>query len=320
MALVGASLVPVQAAAFAYLELDPSAGTYVSGPCVLASTPVVNAPSVPITPNGSKHVQSAAATATYQSNADPTDTLTQSNTLTAQARATAVGNRPASMTLSVKGSTRTTASKASFACPATTYTGANVVSNFTLTTPTWANWALSHRGPLMAEVDFSLDGDDPYFESGGEKTEGSSSGRYLLPPGSYNGYLEAEVRNGERSSQPLRAFSAELSISFAPIGSASARPSGKAKPYVTLPASRSCATHDARAKVTSKAKRAKKIASIAYTVNGKKTVTLKGNKVKRSKATSLKIADHKPAKISAVVKLKNGKKLTTRASYLACSL
>lgn len=93
-------------------------------------------------------------------------------------------------------------------------------------------------------------------------------------PGRYHGYLEAEVRNHELTTQPLRRFTAQLAVSFAAIGSASLTPRGKATPYVSLPAARRCASQDARVAVTTNAKRAKRIASLSYQVNGRKAAYL----------------------------------------------
>ncbi|MFS3126940.1 hypothetical protein ACLM5J_00890 [Nocardioides sp. Bht2] len=211
-----------------------------------------------------------------------------------------------------------TTSKPTAACTIVTYAGADTDFAFTLSEPTWVSYSMARKGPMYTETYLYLNDADPYIDAYGRELDGTTTGTYLLQPGDYDGYLEAEVRVRGNSTSFGKA-KASLSLKFAPAGSASAKPTGKAKPFVTLPSARSCATNGATAKVTGNAKRVKQIDSITYTVNGKKVAALKGNKVKKGKSTSLKIADNKAAKIEAIVKLNNGKKLSTKAAYLACS-
>ncbi|MFS3126942.1 hypothetical protein ACLM5J_00900 [Nocardioides sp. Bht2] len=316
--LLASTLTPVQAAPFSELDLDPYAGSFPIGVCTQTSPAIVNPTAVPMTPNGPAAASEATATSSYENNADTTDTVTQTTKIALKSRATAVGNRPTSIALEATGTASQTASKPASACTPVTYVGARTNFVFTITEPTWASYSMARKGPMYTNVYFYIDNAETYIDAYGRDVDGTTTGMYLLQPGEYDGYLEAEVRTRINTTSARKA-KASVSLKFTPAGSASAKPSGKASPYVTLPAARSCATHDATAKVTGKAKRAKKIASITYTVNGKKGATLKGSKVTKSKATSLKIADDKSAKIQATVKLKNGKKLTTKASYLACT-
>src|SRR5690606_16780281 len=130
--------------------------------------------------------------------------------------------------------------------------------------------------------------------------------------------VETEVRKNSNKALNVTA-SGHASIHFAPVGSASAAPSGKARKYVTLPTARNCATHNATTALTTKKKKIKKIKNVTYTVNGAKVAKIKGKKLKKGTATALPIADNQAATITATVKLKKGKKQTATASYLACT-
>lgn len=319
VALLAGTLTPVQAAAFTHLELDPYAGSYLStGDCTQTSPSVVSPGNLPIVPNGAAVTQTTSASGAFKSNTDATDTISQTASLSAKAKATAVGDRPTSLSLTATGTATTTSSKPMSGCTGNTSVGTDAEFGFELTVPTWVTYSMSRKGPMYTEVYVETTDGDPYVDHYGREIDGSSNGRYLLAPGTYGGYLEADIR-ARGNTAFTRNGSASLSLTFAPAGSASAKPAGKAKPYVSLPAARSCTTHDAKAKVTSNAKRAKKISSVVYKVNGKKVATLKGKAVKKAKVTSLKVADSKAAKVEALVTLKNGKKLTTKAAYLACS-
>lgn len=319
VALLASTLTPVHAVAFSELELDPFAGSYLSvGSCTQTSPAIDDPVTVPMTANGPAASTTVTATAAYAATGDATDTVTQTAKISAKAKATAVGDRPPSMTLDASGTASRTTSKPTSACTPVTYAGADTDFAFTLAEPTWVTYSMARKGPMYSEIYLYLDDSDPFFDVYGRDLDGTTTGRYLLQPGDYNGYLEAEAR-ARGNATSARAGKASISLTFAPAGSAGAKPSGKAKPYVSLPAARSCATHNATAKVTGNAKRAKRISTITYKVNGKKVATLKGKKVTKGKATSLKIADNKAARIEALVTLESGKRLTTKASYLACT-
>lgn len=320
LALLAGTLAPVHAAAYAQIELDPYASTYVNGGSCTLSSPAPSPAEIAITPNQAAAATTVSINAGYTANGDPTDVLTQSVTIAATGRATSVGDRPTSITLGVSGSTSTSSTLPTSSCSTYTYAGTDVDYDFTLTAPTWVDFSMSRKGPMYTEVYLYLEDADPYIDTYGREVDGNARGTYLLKPGRYRGYLEGEIRTYGSTASATRKGSAALSLVFAPVGSANAKPSGKAKPYASLPSARTCATHDAKAKLTSNAKRAKKISSVVYKVNGRKVATLKGKKVAKAKLTSLKIADDKAAKVEALVTLKNGKKLSTKASYLACTI
>ena len=96
----------------------------------------------------------------------------------------------------------------------------------------------------------------------------------------------------------------------------------RAPEYVGL-APRSCATNTVAAVITSKAKRAAKINSVTFFVNG--TKVLRDGGPKKSEAYSLPVATDVEAEVRAVVKLKKtkpGKPAKTEevtSTYLACT-
>lgn len=325
-ALAGAFLLTVNTApahaapGFTEVESDPYAGGYLNGgACSSSGASHPSIPAVPITENGAAVTSTATASTTYAADGDPTDTVTTTATIKTTARATSSGGRPTSVTMTYSGTVQSVASKATSACTVLTYAGVDSDFRFTITTPTWATMTATRKGHGYTEVYLYDVNSDGYEDLYGRNLDGTSTSTVYLPAGTYAGYLEAEARTTGGNKTFTASMSGRASLKLAPAGSASAVPAGTAKKHVTLPTARNCGANNAAVKLTTKKKRVKKIERVTYTVNGRKAATLKGKKVRKGRTVALRVPAAAPATIKATVTLKNGKKRTVQATYLACT-
>jgi hypothetical protein len=307
---------------FTQLETDPYFySSYSGGPCTDDGSTGSAPADVPVPENGTPVTAAVSSTGKYYATGTPADKITNSSSLQATATATTAAGQPASVKVAFSGSVTADAVNATSACNVYAPAGLEVNFEFTLAQPMWATLNIAKKGAVYAEAyihgDYSVPG-YPYMDIYGEHLDGTGTSTVLLPAGTYAGYVEGDVRK-QVNKDFSGTGSGTASITFAPVGSASKAPSGKASKYVALPGARACATHNATATLTTKKKRVKQIEKITFTVNGTKAATLKGKKLKKGKAVALALADNAAADITATVALKNGKKKTVNASYLACT-
>ncbi|WGX97823.1 hypothetical protein [Nocardioides sp. L-11A] len=310
---------PAQAApVFTQLDVDPYASTSNSGACTNTGPAAPATPAVPLGEDGAPVATSLVTTAQYTANGDPSDIMTNTSTLQATSSATTAGGLPKSITTSFTGTITATASKGTSICSVRSTSGVEVGFELTTSVALWATLSVHHKGPGYIEAYIDSDTGDPYHDLYGHSLDGGGSTTVLLPPGSYSGYVEGDA-GGSRNTNASASASGTASITFAVPGSTSAAPSGKAGKYVALPGTRNCAAHSGTATLTTKKKRIKQIDKVTFTVDGKKAATLKGKKLKKGRAVALPLVDSAAADLGATVLLKNGKKRTVEASYLACT-
>jgi hypothetical protein len=275
-------------------------------------------PSVAIVENAAPASASHAATRTFTAKDDATDKVTSTVALQGRASSTTSGGRPTSLAMSFDGTITTSATKdISTKCNAYTRLGIVMSTGFTLTTSTWVTLTIDGRGPgaTGAEI-WQTSGDVDVVRS--DDIDGAGSSTVLLPAGDYGAALSGNAWY-QTNTTYSGARSGSASITFAPVGSASKAPSGKARKYVTLPGARACTTHDATVTLTARKKRIKEIEKVSFSVNGTKAATLKGKKLKKGRAVVLPLADSTAVDITATVALENGRKRKVSATYLACT-
>ncbi|MBN9612901.1 MAG: hypothetical protein J0H64_05485 [Actinobacteria bacterium] len=289
------------------------------GPCG-GSAGVSDIPAdLTIPENGSRHTQ-VAVSKDRVNNGDAQDTLSSAAAISGTASAISAGGVPTSVRLDFSGTVKAFAGKAPSAC----YMNANAKLkfnfSFTITRPMWATLSYAKGGLAYAEAFIfnNADGND-YEDLYGRAWKSSGSTTTLLPPGEYGGYLIAWDYQENIRTTLKKAGSGTVKISFAPAGSAVSGPSGKAQSYAALGKTRSCSTHALPAKLTTSSKKIKRIKKITFSVNGKTVKTLRGKAVKRGKAVTLRLGDGSPASVKTTVRLSNGKTLTAKANYRACS-
>ena len=312
---------PAAHAAPVYTELtiDPYQYAGSVGSCTDDSV-LPNPADVGLGESGTPVAAATSSPGAFHATGDPSDTITNTAVVQGTATATTAGGQPKSVSLSYTGNVKVATSKPTSGCNVEAVAGLEVYFEFTLTTPMWATVVAKHKGPGYVEAAIArvTDPDTDWSGVYGSSMEDNGTSTLLLQPGSYRAYVEGDLRQRANSTRTVTG-SGTASITFAPVGSASKAPSGKASKYVALPGTRACATHNATATLTTKKKRIKQIEKVTFSVNGKKAATLKGKKLKKGKAVGLGLADNAAADITATVALKNGKKRTVDASYLACT-
>lgn len=326
---VGALLAPAASAASPFTDshFDPGRSVNANN-CTTVYDPVTDPADVPVATDGADHSYTQSFTATVTSNTDPTDITTVAASQRVVGKVGAQGSDPSMIWMSYSGKLTSTPNKASSLCTLSEYSEiyTELEFSFTLTKPMWVNLNLSSPdASSYSEVELWKNeptGGSPYVDMYNYKLKFAATGRAYLPAGSYSGYLE-----GDTYAKPVGTSTStgSLTATFTTPGSKSAGPSGKAKPYIALGASRNCTSHTLATKVTTNKKRAKTIKKIVIRVNGHKVKTVKSHF--RGRAIPLTLADTKAANVKATVttvqKKKHHKKIrknrTVSANYLACS-
>ena len=182
--------------------------------------------------------------------------------------------------------------------------------------PYWVTF--SYRNQANASSSLRVDGPLTEWRVWSDEKRTGSKTR-LLKPGDYTFFLDGEVGIFPLTSAMGLSTKGSTQIDFARIGSASSKPRGKALKYTSLKSSRSCSAHRLGAAVTKSKKKFAQISKVSWSLGGKIVKTLKGSKLKRGAAVKLKIADTKKASVKATVRLKSGKTLKAKATYLPCA-
>ncbi|WP_377320944.1 hypothetical protein ACFJIY_17850 [Pimelobacter simplex] len=316
-AVLAAVPAPARAAGFTEAGVQVSASTSLWG-----GTCTKNAPSdstndgSPLVANGPAVTSSTTITADY-SPADASDRITNTAALSARTALTTSGGLPRSLTTTFSGSVTTTSTKPVSACRVHATARVNAGAVVLLDRPTWVTLTSTSKGVGQVEA-YLEDPDNGYRGIYSGNNDGTSSTRALLRPGTYGVSVSATAERGIDRAFSGRT-SGSITIGFAPAGSAEAAPSGSGTAYVGLPAARSCATHGATARLTTSKKRVKQLRSVSFTVDGRKVATVKGKRLTPGRAVNLPVTDARPASITATAILKNGKKRTVTARYLACT-
>lgn len=117
---------------------------------------------------------------------------------------------------------------------------------------------------------------------------------------------------GSSSSADLRAVA-----DFTAAGSASSGLKGPGKRYLTLPAGRDCAGDRVEARLTKQRKALKQVERITVRAPGSRTTTVR-KPVRGAPVVVRSVPERRAVTVSAVVRLKSGKKLAVSRSYLTC--
>lgn len=316
-AVLAAVPAPARAAGFAEAGIQTSASTSLWG-----GTCTKNAPSdsandgSPLVPNAPAVTSSTTITADY-SPADVSDRITNTAGISARTSLTTSGGLPRALTTTFTGSVTATSTQPVSACRVNATARVSAGAVVVLDRPTWVTLTSTNKGIGATEA-YLEDPDNGYRGIYSDSNDGTASARALLRPGTYGVSVSVTAERGTD-----RAFSGRTSgtiaVGFAPAGSAEAAPSGPGAAYVGLPAARSCATHGATARLTTSKKRVKQLRSVSFAVDGRKVATVKGKRLTRGRAVTLPVADARAASITATATLKNGRKRTVTARYLACT-
>jgi len=320
---VGALLAPAASAASPYTNAEWSPDRHVAANnCTTSYDPVATPTNAPIAADGARHVFGQAYTATVTNSGDPTDITHVSVSQDSVGILGSKGTDPSAFSMAFSGKAIVKSDKPSPACQVSGYAQTNLSFEFTLTKPKWVDVSLTNRGVSTTELTIWNSNNPPYLFVYDYGVKFDTTGRAYLPAGEYNGTLEGEISLDPTGNA---GSSGSMKATFTTPGSRTTGPSGKAKPYIALGASRNCTSHTLATKVTTSKKRAKTIKKIVIRVNGHKVKTVKSHF--RGRAIPLTLADTKAANVKATVttvqKKKHHKKIrksrTVSANYLACS-
>lgn len=323
-ALAAATLVPApahSAPVFASFVVDNEAFAHDDGPdCTETVTATPEQNDVPVVENGPALTYTGSASGTIQHDTVPGDTVSVTSTGTVSTNATSAGGNLAKITMSATSSGTVNSALATSGCDVHAGVGAYSQLTFSNAQPGWltVDTAASSGATYIS---FELEGVDIATGAFSYSSKHTSHRVLYLPAGPYA--ASVEIGAGVLTSVD-KTFGTEASIdvSFAPAGSQTAPPFGKGKKYVTLGA-RSCGSDTVAAAVTGKAKRAAKLASVKFEVNGKTVV--KDDKPTKGEGYVIPVAADRQALVTALIKLKPKKPggqprpTYTEVTYLACS-
>lgn len=137
----------------------------------------------------------------------------------------------------------------------------------------------------------------------------------FLEPGSYTFTSSTDAFASEYGG----TSSAELSAvaDFTAAGSASSGTKGPGRRYLSLPAGRDCAGDRVEARLTKQRKALKQVERITLRAPGARTTTVR-TPVRGAPVVVRSVPERRAVTVSAVVRLKSGKKLPVSRSYLTC--
>lgn len=306
------------------MDANSGASNNSGTPCTVAQNPAPAVNDSPVAENGPATSVSASNSGTITNNGDPSDTISFTTQTTATGKMTSAGGNPDTLDLSAVGSVSATTSKPVSDCAFGGYSYGDLDFEFTLTQAGFMDITLDASKYTYSEFYLYDDNGAPYVELYGREMQFSGTQRVYLPPGTYGGYLEADVSVSKiQSTLAATPVHTTIHADFDLAGSQTAAPVGKASKYVALPGARACATDSLDATVTPAKKKAKKIKLIKFFVNDK--LAAKTKKPKKGTVVKVPVADKVQADLKAVVTLvkkkkgKPGKTYEVEASYEACS-
>jgi len=243
--------------------------------------------------------------------------------LSSAAKGTVVGRstagRPSSIDVDGTVTTTVTATRPVSACSAFIVGRARTEGVVDLTSP------MLVTVDVVSDAGVAVDASAGPLHLTARSLAGRQSGAVLVPAGELPFTVDISQQHYQPPA-PLPATwtgSTKVHISMTPPGSQTLPASGKAASYVTMPASRSCATHAVTPSVVGKKKKAAKISLMNLYVND--IFVKKVKHPKKGATLVLPVADDVAAEVRAEVRLarkkngKKGKELEVAASYAACS-
>lgn len=318
--VVAVGLVPATVYADSFAGTDHYSGgeAYNSGgvPCsnVDASS---QTPLRPLVPNGPPLTGSSKTAGDMVLNSDFSDVIHYDTTVTSTATYVAGPGQPATLSLQGTGSVAVTTDKPVSQCRVNSEGFMEVDFELTITAPSLLDARVRTTGTggsggLQAYADGDPDGPSMRLDS---TAPGASTGRLLMSPGKYAGYLSvASEFTGSVAGSGTSTIDVEAVLRL--IGERLGKVEGKGAKYVTLPSTRTCADGKVAATVTTKRKRAEDISKVEFFVGDKRVKRI--SEPKKGKAVKLRAAFDEDVSVRAAVTLDNGKVKDVRADYLAC--
>jgi hypothetical protein len=260
----------------------------------------------PLVANGPPLTGASKTAGTLVRDSDFSDVINYDTTVSSTASYVAGPGQPATLSLQGIGSVRVTTDKPTSACRLDSEAFMELAFELTVTAPSLFDARVRTTGAGGSgglQVFAEGDSDGPAMRLN-STAAAASSGRLVLPPGQYGGYLSV--------SSEFIDVEAVLRL----LGERIGKVEGKGARYVTLPSGRSCADGKVAVTVTTKRKRAEDIRKVELFVGDKRVKRV--SEPKKGKAVKLRAPLGEDVSVRAAVTLDNGKVKTVRAGYVAC--
>lgn len=284
-------------------------GSPASGTCTTSTTG--SSGGIDFVDNGGPYSRSSNRTTTITNSSNTAEKAVLTTSSTTSATATPIGTKPARISFTYRGSVRASGA-VNGTCRPTGYASGYLDMRFELRTPMWLTVRGSGSGAygtVYAAVQ-NAGGTVASVEAGPRATTTSTA---YLPAGPY--YLTLEARAEARYARNTSAsFSGSMGVTLTPAGSASAQ-AGSGGRFVSFGA-RNCANGTTTATINRRAKK-QKVRQVQLLVNGQRKARYAKRQVK-PRTVVLGTSASAAMTVSAVVRLKNGKKVTVSRSYLGC--
>jgi hypothetical protein len=275
--------------------------------------------SAALTDNGVPVTQSFAVTGTVTDPDNPADVTTLAGNASIRTTVTPIAGGPATVTVTGSAAASANARLGSASvCDGHAYGNGYSEFGFKLAAPMWVTITGTGAGTGAGSASLSV-GSDAISVGVDVAPRTTSTSTALLPAGDYwfGANVSANARGASTGTPRSSSITASLGLRLDPVGAASALAGPGAK-FVSL-GGRNCATNSVTATFAKSVK--KKATQVQLNVNDKKRLKIaKPKKLRKTRSVVLGgLTPSAATTVSAVIKLKNGKKVTVSRSYLACS-
>lgn len=289
-----------------------ASGYAYNGAGTCTSTSTGNSSGIDFLDNGAPYSRTSGRTYTITNSSNTAEKAVVSTSSSVSATATPIGAGPARINFSFSGSASMSGAF-NGTCRPTGYADGSVDMEFTLPVPMWLTMTGSGSGSFgaVAAYLYAANGATGASLEAGPRTTSTSTA--YLPAGSYeiDAYGTANVRALRNAAASFRG---SIGFHLAPAGSAGPQ-AGKGGRFVSFGA-RSCASGATTATINRRVKK-QKVRQVQLLVNGKRKARLAKKRLK-PRTVALAAPAAAPMTVTAVIRLKNGKKVTVSRSYLAC--
>jgi hypothetical protein len=283
---------------------------------------------VPVRENGPATTISGSASGTVTAPApDQGDVLRSASAFSATASVSSANGSVKSIDLSGQGAQTVTSTRPTSACTVLLLLATRLDAAFTVSQPGFLTVDATSRGVQEGgfEIRSSDQGGLDYASSFGAGLADRRQVKIYLPVGHYSAVAEFGL-DADPASRPLtRSGSTSIHATFTTPGSLTQPAVGKGNAYVTLPTTRSCGAHSLSTTLTATPRRAKKVKSVTFLLDGRPVSAVRAPAA--GQAMAVPVPDDRAAELTAVVVLHprkhrrlHKKTFSVTAGYEACTI
>ena len=281
-------------------------------------------PSVPVVENGPAASAATSVSGTYANAGDPADTGNSSASVSGTAKIASAGGSVSTMDFATQSSgLLSNALGGSPDCFRSVSAGLDFDFELTVSQPGFLTLTGKNVGSAYGGVGISRTtpaGQEVYVSSAGSGLRSNYETKVYLVAGTYTGTFES---SSFVSGSGTISGSTTVHGEFTLAGAQTSAASGKGTKFVTVPATRSCATDTVTPTITNKKSRVSDVKQVTFFVNDKLIAKVK--KPKKGAEIKLGVADEVTAALVVEVRLfparkgRPGKVYEVATSYEACS-